>query len=70
MAVALNVNITYTAAAVPGETLVATVREESRTPRTAVYLCTVTGRDGKTVALGQALAYRRKTPLKEATGKG
>ena len=46
MAVALNVNITYTAAAMPGDTLVATVKEESRTSRTAAYQCTVTGRDG------------------------
>ncbi len=70
MAVALNVNITYTAAAMPGETLIATVSEQSRTPRIASYLCTITGQDGKTVALGQALAYRRKTKLEDAAGIG
>ncbi|MBW2107893.1 MAG: PaaI family thioesterase [Deltaproteobacteria bacterium] len=63
VAVALNMNITYTAAPAPGSRLRATARELNLTPRTAAYDIKVTDDNNTLVAVCQALVYRKKTPL-------
>lgn len=69
-AYALNVSITYVKASVPGDTLTAEVREIAATARTATYETRVTGGDGELVAVGQALAYRKRDPLPFAPSPG
>ena len=63
VAVALNMNVTYTAAATPGARLRAEARELSRTPRTATYDIKVTDGDQRLIAVCQALVYRKKQRL-------
>jgi acyl-CoA thioesterase len=63
VAVALNMNITYTAAAARGGRLRAEARELNRTPRTAVYDIKVTDEHQTLIAVCQALVYRKKNPL-------
>lgn len=63
VAVALNMNITYTAAAQRGARLRAEARELNRTPRTATYDIKVTDEDQTLIAVCQALVYRKKNKL-------
>ena len=63
VAVALNMNITYTAAPSPGTRLRAEARETNRTPRTGTYDIRVTDEKQKLIALCQALVYRKKEKL-------
>ena len=63
LAVALNLNITYIAPAVLGRRLTAEAREYSRTRKTASYEIKVTDDQGSLLAVCQALAYRKGTPL-------
>jgi acyl-CoA thioesterase len=63
VAVALNMNITYTAAAKPGSRLRAEARELSLTPRTATYDIKVTDEEQTLIAVCQALVYRKKDKL-------
>ena len=62
VAVALNVNITYTKAAREG-TLTATAEETSLGKKTGAYQITVTDEAGDTVAIFQGLAYRKRDPI-------
>ena len=63
VAVALNMNITYTAAPSPGAQLRAEAREVNLTPRTATYNIRVTDEKETLIALCQALVYRKKDRL-------
>ncbi len=63
VAVALNMNITYTAAPSPGAQLRAEAREVNLTPRTATYDIRVTDEKETLIALCQALVYRKKEKL-------
>jgi len=63
VAVALNMNITYTAAAARGARLRAEARELNRTPRTATYDIKVTDGNQTLIAVCQALVYRKKNRL-------
>jgi acyl-CoA thioesterase len=63
IAVALNMNVTYTAAPSPGVRLRAEARELSLTPRTATYDIKVTDENQNLIAVCQALVYRKKQPL-------
>ena len=63
VAVALSVNVTYTAPAAPGETLRAEARETHLTRKTASYRIDVADSAGTRIASCQALAYRKRTPL-------
>jgi acyl-CoA thioesterase len=69
MAVALNVNVSFTAPAFPGDRLTARAVEMSRTARTAVYDIRVTNQKGDLVAACQALAYRKRDPLPFLSGE-
>ncbi len=60
VAVALNVNVSYTCAAVPGETLIAECKEISRSRKISTCEGRVTGEDGRLVATCHALAYRKE----------
>ena len=63
VAVALNMNITYTAAPSPGAQLRAEAREVNLTPRTATYDIRVTDEKETLIALCRALVYRKKDRL-------
>jgi acyl-CoA thioesterase len=63
VAVALNMNITYTAAPSPGAQLRAEAREVNLTQRTATYDIRVTDEKETLIALCQALVYRKKEKL-------
>ncbi len=63
VAVALNMNITYTAAPSPGAQLRAEAREVNLTPRTATYDIKVTDEKETLIALCRALVYRKKDRL-------
>ena len=63
VAVALNMNITYTAAPSPGAQLRAEAREINLTRRTATYDIRVTDEKQTLIALCQALVYRKKDKL-------
>ncbi|MBW2075288.1 MAG: hotdog fold thioesterase [Deltaproteobacteria bacterium] len=63
VAVALNMNITYTAAPSPGARLRAEAREVNLTPRTATYDIKVTDEKQTLIAVCQALVYRKKDRL-------
>ncbi|MBI5248955.1 MAG: hotdog fold thioesterase [Desulfomonile tiedjei] len=59
LSVALNVSITYIAAAAAGSVLEARATEVHKTRRTSSYLCEIRERDDrKLIATAQALAYR------------
>ena len=62
-AVALSVNVTYTAPAAPGKTLRAEAREQHRTRKTASYRIDVTDGTGTCIASCQALAFRKRAAL-------
>jgi len=64
VAVALQVNIVYIAPAQEGARILAEVRESHASRRTATYQARVWQQDdGKTLATGQALAFRKGVPL-------
>ena len=63
VAVALNMNVTYIAAARTGDVLRAEAREDARTRRTAHYDITVRNGDGDLVATCSALVYRKDMSL-------
>jgi len=63
VAVALNMNVTYTAAASPGARLRAVAKEVNLTRRTATYDIRVTDENDKLIAVCSALVYRKKDPL-------
>jgi acyl-CoA thioesterase len=63
VAVALNMNITYTAVAAPGARLRAEARELNRTRRTATYDIKVTDENQTLIAVCQSLVYRKKEKL-------
>ena len=63
VAVALNMNITYTAAPKPGSQLRAVAKEVNLTRRTATYDIRVTDQDDTLIAVCSALVYRKKDPL-------
>ncbi|MCB2185790.1 MAG: hotdog fold thioesterase [Deltaproteobacteria bacterium] len=63
VAVALQLSIHYLAPAEPGARLLAEVREINATRKTALYEAEVRQDDGKRIASGQALAYRKGKPL-------
>lgn len=63
MAVALNMNVTYTAAPQPGARLRAEARELNLTPRTATYDIKVRDENQTLIAACQALVYRKKKKL-------
>ena len=62
-AVALNVNITFIKAGMPGMVLTAEANEVSLGKGTGNYTVRVTDDNGDLVALFQGLAYRLKKPL-------
>ena len=63
IAVALNVNVTYTASPHPDTRLRAEARRVSQTKKTAGYHIQVTDQDGLTIATCQALAYCTGKPI-------
>ena len=63
LSVALNMNITYLNAAMPGATLTAEAREINRTRKTATYDIRVTDGEGALIATCTALVYRKGSPL-------
>ncbi len=72
-AFALNLSVTYVAPSRAGDRLVAEAREVARTRKTATYEVRVTREGGGTVAVAQALAYRKggRPPfLPEPVAKG
>ena len=58
--VALNVNISYLAAAQPGDRLYAQASEEKLGRRTALYTIRVTNEEDQAIAICQGLVYRRE----------
>ncbi len=63
IAVALNVNVTYTASPKPHTRLRAEARRVSQTKKTAGYHIKVTDQEGSTIATCQALAYCTGKPI-------
>ena len=63
MAVALNVTVNYLAAPAEGVKLIAEAQEISLTRKTGNYEIRVKEAGGKLIAVCQALAYRKGTPL-------
>lgn len=63
VAVALQLSIYYLAPAQAGARLIAEVKETNATRKTALYEAVVYQADGKRIATGQALAYRKGQPL-------
>lgn len=64
-AVALNMNVTFTAPAQPRSLLTAEARELNRTRKTATYDIKVRDESGALIAVCQALVYRKSVPLPE-----
>jgi len=58
MHVALQCSISFHSSAKPGETLIATAQERSRTSRTGIYDIDVVTGDGRLVALFRGIPYR------------
>ncbi|RQW80092.1 MAG: hotdog fold thioesterase [Methanothrix sp.] len=63
VAVALQVNVNYLSAALPGEMLTAEGREVNRSRKISACEIRVTGEDGRLIATSQTLAFRKKDPL-------
>ncbi len=63
LAVALNMNVTYVAAARPGAVLTAEACEISLTRKTATYEIKVRDEQDALIAACQALVYRKGSPL-------
>ena len=63
IAVALNVNVTYTASPEPGVKLRAAAKRVSQTKKTASYDIRVTDEKDNLIAICSALAYRTGKPI-------
>ena len=63
VAVAVNLNVTYTAPAKPGSILRAEAKEIHLGGRTATYDIRVTDLEGTLIAVCHALVYRKNIPL-------
>lgn len=63
LTVAQENTVTYLSPARPGEPLTATCTETARSGRSGIYDVTVTGGDGRTVALLRGLSRSLGTPL-------
>lgn len=63
LAVALNMNVTFVAPAIPGSVLTAEAIEISLTRKTATYEIKVRDEHGTLIAACQALVYRKGNPL-------
>jgi acyl-CoA thioesterase len=63
VAVALNVNVSYTSPAIPGDTLRAMAGEISKSRRISTYYIQVKNNNEELIATCQATAYRKKDPL-------
>ena len=68
--VALACSISFTSAARPGERLTAVAEERLRNARTGTYDITVTGGDGRTVALFRGNSYQIKGETVPGLGAG
>lgn len=64
-AVALNANITFTAASRAGDVLTATASEENRGGRTATYRVDVRNQNGELIGLFTGTVYRRNDSVAE-----
>jgi acyl-CoA thioesterase len=65
VAVAVNANISYMAAARKGATLFAEAHETSRNPKLATYDVKVTDEEGTLIATFSGMVYRKKDKLPE-----
>ena len=63
VAVALNVNVSYTASPKPGARLIAEAREITRSKKIAHYDISVTNDDGNLIASSKTIAYRTGKPI-------
>jgi acyl-CoA thioesterase len=63
IAVALNINVSYTASPEPGARLTAIAREINRTKKTAHYDINVTDEKGTLIATAKTIAYRTGKPI-------
>lgn len=63
VAVALNVNVSYTASPEPGASLIAESRETSRSKKIAHYDITVTDETGRLIAIAKTIAFRTGKPI-------
>lgn len=63
VAVALNLTVTYLASPKPASRLIAEAREFHRTNRIGHYEITVKDDQGNMISFGQAMVYRKGTPL-------
>ena len=63
VAVALNVNVSYTASPKPGALLTAEAREITRSKKIAHYDISVTDDDGNLIASSKTIAYRTGKPI-------
>ncbi|MHB1042755.1 MAG: PaaI family thioesterase [Eubacteriales bacterium] len=59
LALALNVNINFLSAALPGSTLTAVAREMNLTRKTGLYNLEVRDENNRLIAMAEGLAYRR-----------
>jgi acyl-CoA thioesterase len=65
VAVAINANVSYMAAAKKGATLYAEAREKSRNHKLATYEVEVSDDNGELVAVFNGMVYRKKSDLPE-----
>ena len=65
MAVAMDIHLSYVAAAQVGQRLIATAKEEHLGGRTGLYRLRVKDEEGRLLASGQGLVYRRREALVE-----
>lgn len=63
VAVALNVNVSYTAAPEPGTRLIAEAREITRSKKIAHYDISVTDDAGRLIATAKTIAFRTGKPI-------
>jgi len=63
IAVALNVNVSYTASPEPGARLTAEAKEITRTKKIAHYNISVTDDKGNLIASAKTIAYRTGKPI-------
>jgi len=63
VAVALNVNVSYTAAPEPGSRLIAEAREITRSKKIAHYDISVTDDEGRLIATAKTIAFRTGKPI-------
>lgn len=63
VAVALNVNVSYTATPQPGARLTAEAREITRSKKIAHYEISVTDETGRLIATAKTIAFRTDKPI-------